>query len=622
MDYKALAQNLPGIVYRVNLQEGNRPLFFNEMLGPLTGYTAEDLVPGDGGLSPLLGIIPEDEKDYVARTIKLAVSAERPFEVSYRITHRDGSVRYLRERGRPVKDGEGRPAFIDGFILDVTDHTTAEQRLIEEKNLSEGIIKSLPGIFYLIAGGERIVRWNKNLETISGYSAEEIERMGPLKFVNEREKPLVASKIEEVLKKGSVVVEAALVSRDGNETPFMFTGVRVELEGVPHIVGIGLDITERKRVEEEELKARKIESLGVLAGGIAHELNNYLTAILGNVSFVREFLKVDEKASSRLARAEKALSLARSLTYRLLTFASGGSPVKKTINVGDKLREAAGFALRTSKADCAFLISDHLRAADADEGQIRQAFVNMIRNADEALGGNGSIEIRAENVSVEAGSASLPKGDYVKVSVKDNGAGIPEEDLKRIFDPYFTTKEKRSGLGLSVAYSIIKAHNGHIEVDSSPGRGTVFSVYIPALPIEAARPAAESISMGKGRLLLMDDDESIRDISGSILEKLGYDVALACEGSETVEMYKEALASNAPFDAVIMDLTVQRGMGGKEAVKRLLDIDPGARVIVSSGYSNDPIMSEYKKYGFKDVLVKPYRMTDLSDTVRRALKGD
>ncbi|MBI5453091.1 MAG: PAS domain S-box protein [Deltaproteobacteria bacterium] len=622
MDYKTLAQNLPGIVYRVYLQEGNRPQFFNAMLEPLTGYKAEELAPVASGLSPLLQIIPEEERDHVTRAIRLAVSAERPFEVSYRVRHKNGSSRYLRERGRPVSDGEKCPAFIDGFILDVTDYATAEQRLVEEKNLSDGIIESLPGIFYLIAGGERIVRWNKNLETVSGYPAEEIERMRPLKFFNEREKPLVASKIEEVLIKGSAVVEAALVSRDGNETPFMFTGVRVELEGVPHIVGIGLDITERKRVEEEELKARKIESLGVLAGGIAHEFNNYLTAILGNVSFVREFLKVDEKASSRLASAEKALSLARSLTYQLLTFASGGAPVKKTIDVGDKLREAAGFALRASKADCALLISDRLRAVDADEEQIRQAFVNMIRNADEALGGKGSIEIRAENVTVEAGSAPLPKGDYIKVSVKDSGAGIPEEDLKRIFDPYFTTKEKRSGLGLSVAYSVIKAHNGHIEVDSSPGRGTVFSVYIPALPIEAARPAAESISMGKGRILLMDDDESIRDISGSILKELGYDVALASDGGEAIERYKEAWASGSPFDAVIMDLTVQGGMGGKEAIKRLLDIAPGARVIVSSGYSNDPIMSEYKKYGFKEVLVKPYRMTELSETVRRALKDD
>jgi PAS domain S-box-containing protein len=383
------------------------------------------------------------------------------------------------------------------------------------------------------------------------------------------------------------------------------------------------DITEHKKAEEELQRVQKLESIGVLAGGIAHDFNNLLTAIIGNLSLLELYIESKDAISNVLKETEKASQQAKHLTSQLLTFSRGGLPVKKNASVSELVKNTADFALSGSKAKCELSLPDGLWWAEIDEGQISQVLNNLLINAIQAMPEGGIIGISAENIAVSPNDGlPLRKGNYVKLSIKDQGVGIPEKYLNQVFDPYFTTKREGSGLGLSIAHSIIKSHGGHITVESLLGAGTVFHVYLPAS--EKKVPAREEmmeeeIHSGKGRILFMDDQQSIRDMVGEMLADLGYEVACAREGDEAVELYEQARESEKPFDAVILDLTIPGGMGGEDAIKKLHEIDPEIKAIVSSGYSQDPIMSEYRQYGFSDVVAKPYGIKELSDVLHKVI---
>jgi PAS domain S-box-containing protein len=381
-------------------------------------------------------------------------------------------------------------------------------------------------------------------------------------------------------------------------------------------ISFGRDITKQKKMEEELLKASKLESLGILAGGIAHDFNNTLTAIIGNLSLAKLQVDSRDKLNNTLMKIEKSSQQARDLTQQLLTFARGGTPIKKKIFVNDLLKDSASFALRGSNVRCKFLISDDTWPVEVDEGQISQVINNLTMNADQAMPAGGVLNISAENISIDK-EESLPikKGNYVKITIKDIGAGIPDDCIQKIFDPYFTTKQEGSGLGLTITYSIIKKHNGYITVKSKPGVGTTFFVYLPAS--EDKEPSKEKkkkipLQVGEGKVLVMDDEESVRDIAGEMLKHISYTVELAEDGKEALELFMKAKDSGAPFEVVILDLTVAGGMGGKETIKELIKIDPKAKVIVSSGYSDDPVLSNFRKYGFSGVVSKPYTIQELS----------
>lgn len=395
--------------------------------------------------------------------------------------------------------------------------------------------------------------------------------------------------------------------------------------------GTVMDITERKRAEEDLIRAQKLESLGVLAGGIAHDFNNLLTVILGNVSLVKTYGNPEDKAYRRLTEAEKACLRARDLTQQLLTFSKGGAPVKKVTSIAELIRESASFAQRGSNVRCEFSIADGLWPLEVDEGQISQVINNLVINAQQAMPQGGVIRISVENVmgtgfpiSDRVGALQVKDRRYVKITVEDQGIGIPEEHVSKVFDPYFTTKQRGSGLGLAVTYSIVKNHDGYIEVESKLGVGTKFHIYLPVcdkgLP-ERTNMEKDNLIRGRGRVLVMDDEEIVRDLLGEILGQIGYEVGFAREGGEAIELYIRAKDSGKPFDVVIMDLTVPGGMGGKETIKRLLDIDPEIKAIVSSGYSNDPIMSDYRRYGFMEMVTKPYRIEELSVVLNKVMNG-
>ncbi|MEW5800691.1 MAG: ATP-binding protein [bacterium] len=386
------------------------------------------------------------------------------------------------------------------------------------------------------------------------------------------------------------------------------------------------ETTERRRVEEELQKAQKLESLSVLAGGIAHDFNNLLAGIIGNLSLVEKYAKSGTSIFHALGNAQKACYRTKGLTHQLLTFSRGGTPIKKIASIAELMQEAVNFSLRGSNIRCDFALADALWPVEIDEGQISQVINNLIINACQAMPRGGTIRLGAENITLGTQDIlPLKEGKYVKVSIKDQGMGIPKEYLSRIFDPYFTTKKTGSGLGLAISYSIVKKHEGYITAESESGDGTTFYLYLPACEKEifGVEDIVEekSLTGGSGKILFMDDQESLRDMVGEMLVYLGYEVVLAREGDEAVELYRKERESGRNFDVVILDLTVPGGTGGREAVQKMLEIDPEVKAIVSSGYSYDPIMSEYKTYGFSGMVVKPYEVEELSRVLNEVMAG-
>jgi PAS domain S-box-containing protein len=389
-------------------------------------------------------------------------------------------------------------------------------------------------------------------------------------------------------------------------------GKPVFLEGTLH------DITNRKKMEEELQKVHKLESLGLLAGGIAHDFNNLLTGILGNISLCKVKSEPGSKIFEILSRAEKATQRAGALTQQLLTFSKGGEPIRMSTNIIELLKDSTTFVLSGSKVLVTYDIQKDLWPVDADRGQISQVFQNLTLNALEAMHDGGILQIYASNEHIgEKNNQTLKPGKYIKLIFADKGTGIKKDNLDKIFDPYFTTKKTGNGLGLSATYSIISKHHGFIEVDSEPGTGTRISIYLPTSEKSPSNEILidEKILPGKGRILIMDDEESIRDVIKESLTGIGYQVDVTENGDETIQYYLEAIKKNLPYDAVILDLTIPGGKGGKETMQEIHKINPTAKVIVSSGYSQDPIMADYKKYGFVGVIPKPYNIYELNSVL-------
>ncbi|MDY6954473.1 MAG: ATP-binding protein, partial [Thermodesulfobacteriota bacterium] len=391
------------------------------------------------------------------------------------------------------------------------------------------------------------------------------------------------------------------------------------------------DVTERKQLQDALRHAHKMEAIGTLAGGIAHDYNNLLSVILGNIAMAKEDLEGDHGIYPFLNEAETASFKAKELTHRLITFSRGGAPVRERASIMELLREAAHLALAGSGVTCDSSIPGDLWAVEYDEEQMQQVINNLMTNAYEAMPEGGTVRLTAENTLVggeQDKTLPLPDGAYVKISLCDQGAGIPEEQLSAIFDPYFSTKErgeqKGMGLGLATAYSIVKKHSGHMAVESQIGVGTAFHLYLPA--IQEGLPGQMETKVTTGcpaspvrRVLVMEDEDTLRDLCGQMLKRLGYEVGLTRNGEETIEAYKKAVDSGKSFDAVILDLSVQRGMGGKEAFQKLLEIDPTVKAIVSSGHEEDPAMRAWQAHGFKGVMFKPYLKEDLHAALRQAL---
>jgi signal transduction histidine kinase/ActR/RegA family two-component response regulator len=391
------------------------------------------------------------------------------------------------------------------------------------------------------------------------------------------------------------------------------------------------DIPKKKLAEDRTPLSRNQESIETLAAGIAHDFNNLLLVILGNISLIKTSLTQEDKAFDRLIDAERACMMTKDLIQQLITFSKGEKLSKREMAITPLVMEVARSTLSNTNIRGKYIMSDDVFSVEIDEGQIRQVIHIILRNAKEAMTKGGTVTISFENIRIgREDYLPLRNGDYVKVSFQDEGTGIKKEHLERIFDPYFTTKDAGSqkgvGLGLAIAYSIIKNHNGHIAVESSVGGGTTFHIYLPAfgrelIPDKDIMDTSNEIKKKKGKILVMDDAKSVRDVTGAMLTHIGYDVEFAREGREAIALYRASKESNDPFDAVILDLSVQGGMGGREAIELLIAIDPQIKAIISSGFSGDPIMFEYKEYGFKTAILKPYKMEELEQVLERLIRS-
>ena len=518
--------------------------------------------------------------------------------------------------------GQRRVRFV--IANDITARRRAEEALRQSEERYRDLFENANDAIFIVDADLHYVDVNKKAVALLGYSKEELLAMRITDVIPSEQLSRSQVEFEKLRSRGSYEKFVGKIrTKDGRWLDVEINSSAIVSDGkVSGSRDILRDITDRKKLEEKLLRSQKLESLSAFAGGLAHDFNNLLTAILGNISLAK-FDRPDNTIYSRLEEAEKATLRAQHLTQQLLTFARGGTPVMKTISIHELVKDTIAFALRGSRSRSELSISDNLKPVEADDSQLTQVINNLITNADQAMSEGGTIKVTCENVALTGDSGvPLPSGDYVKISVTDGGVGIPRDQFEKIFDPYFTTKQKGRGLGLATSYSIIKRHGGHIAVESEPGTGTTFSVYLRAAGKGAPWENTDGVIVprGSGRILVMDDEEIIRDVADGILSRLGYEVECASNGAHAVEVYAQAKEKGRPFDVVIMDLTVPGGMGGKETLKKLREIDPGVTAIVSSGYSNDPIMAEYGKYGFRGVVCKPYTIKELSDAVQRVIK--
>lgn len=435
------------------------------------------------------------------------------------------------------------------------------------------------------------------------------------------------SKFLEIMKKGlsgEIIQDEGYYEATTSENSLWLSlsvaPLRDKNQNVIGAIALVEDRTEVRKASEQITTTQRLESLGILAGGIAHDFNNILTAILGSISLAKYYETENKDLLGILTDAEAASNRAKELTHQLLTFAKGGEPVTKLVNISKLVNESSSFALTGSNIRLDFAISDDIWYVEADEGQLNQVFNNLVINAQQSMPEGGHIIITIENV--EEKHNHLKRENFVKTSITDHGVGIPKEFIPKIFDPYFTTKHKGTGLGLSTSHSIVEKHGGYIEMESEVGKGSTFNVYLPASEdqMEDLKSFDDLLVQGTGNVLIMDDEEVVRETVGSMLERLGYKVSFSTDGNEAINHYTEALKSRKKFDAVILDLTIPGGMGGKQAISKLRELDPEIKAIVSSGYSNNPVMSDYKNYGFSGILSKPYTLSQLSKVLDEVVR--
>lgn len=394
-------------------------------------------------------------------------------------------------------------------------------------------------------------------------------------------------------------------------------------------ISIVEDITEKDREEKEHLKIAKLEAAGVLAGGIAHDFNNILTAILGNISMALIDQQLGLRTRNLLLNSEKASIRAKSLTEQLLTFAKGGEPVKETTSLREIIMESASFVLHGGNVSIDYDFGDNIWPVEADKGQLSQVIQNIIINARYAMPEGGTIYLGCANLPKDKFVPALTElagQNFIHLKIRDQGIGMPRNILERIFDPYFSTKQDGSGLGLAVTYSIIQKHGGHIHVESEQGAGTTFHIYLPASAVELATASETASTAQKAekswKIVVMDDEEMVRNLLEAMLTEQGHTVICCQDGNECLALFEQALHDGSPVDLTIMDLTIPGGMGGRECAQKILQIAPDARLVVASGYSNDPVMADYRAYGFTTALSKPFTIEDVRTTIAKLQKGE
>ena len=607
--YRELVQNANSIILRMDTK--GEIIFLNEFAQDFFGYS-ENEVLGKNGVGTIIPKTETTGSDFSEMIKDIGIRPELYISNENENIKRNHERVWIVWTNKAIRNKEGEISEILCIGNDITERKQAEEALRESEERYRALFEYNPVDTIVVDNEAKIMMCNLIREKTAGMKPE----IGMVMYKDYAAKHQI-NMFEELM--DSI--------RSGNQKEFFDLNYN---EQILHIriapfsggaIITSIDTTPVRKLESKLQQFQKLESLGLFAGGIAHDFNNILTTILGNVSMAKLRVSTEDEIFDLLNEAETASVRAQTLTKHLLTFAKGGAPLKETALIKDILKESSHFVLRGSKSSCEFSIAEKLWPAEVDVGQISQVINNIVINANQAMPDGGIIQVSAENLIIDDGNELFIKPRrYINISISDQGVGIAEKHFLKIFDPYFTTKYAGSGLGLATSYSIIKRHDGHITVESQLGVGTTFHIYLPAS--DKIVPEKEKVKLikGHGRILVMDDEASLRKVVGRMLKNLGYESEFAKDGAEAIWMYKEAQETEEPYDAVILDLTVPGKMGGKEAINKLLEIDPEVKAIVSSGYSEDSVLANFQEYGFRGMMPKPFESRSLGKVLHEVLK--
>jgi len=622
----SLMNNVPGVVYR-GLPDWTMPVVGAD-IERVIGYPAEMF---SSGAKRWLDIVHPGDLDMVKGRIREAVRGrERMLRLEYRVLHRDGSIRWLGDRRQMIYDDSERLQWVDGLCLDITERKASEVAL----RLTQFSVDRGSDAAYWMGADGRLLYVNDRACEVLGYSREELLSMRIQDINPDYPQERWPSHWEDLRRRRTYSVESTHRAKDGRRIPVEITANYIEFDGKEYNCASARDITDRLRAEEESrrlqnqlIQAQKMEALGLLAGGIAHDFNNLLTGILGYANLLVHKGGVDPEVARAAEVIQAASERASHLTAQLLGFARKGKNLNVPVEVGKAITAVTNLLERTLDRRVRIVTSlSPDGCVLGDPSQLEQVIMNLSVNACDAMPDGGRLRIATERVVLDEAFCrereGISSGSHLLLSVSDTGVGIPGDHLSRIFDPFFTTKEqgKGTGLGLSMVFGIVRNHGGHLEVQSEVGAGTTFRVYLPEcapgeeLPDAAAEPALRT---GQGRVLLVDDQEPVREVARDMLQALGYEVVTATDGLEGVARYRELWAG---IDLVIVDMVMPHLSGG-DCFRRIREINPAARVVLSSGYTMEGAIQEVMKEGIVAFIQKPYRLAELSRVVDRAMAG-
>lgn len=624
---RGILDHSPALIYIKDLQD--RYITINKQFERIFNVHAESIRKKTD-----VEILPTNIANQFRHNDIQVIEQKKPMEFEEVIDFKDRqSMTYVSIKF-PLKDANNEIYAIANISTDITDRKRAAEAIYAEQERLFVTLKSIGDAVIATDIRGNITLMNKVAEELTGWRfMEAIQK--PLSnvfhIIHQKNRKRLENPVEKVLVTGQMQELAnhtVLISRNGHEFVIADSAAPI-MDNRNKIIGAVMvfrDETEKNKLLEEALKKQKLESVGILAGGIAHDFNNLLAAMQGNISLIEQH--IEPKHQKYIERFNRALERATGLTNQLLTFAKGGSPVKTSVLLGELIKESAMFVLHGKPIACEFNIADDLWTCEIDKNQISQVIQNLVINAEQAMNGTGKIKICACNQERDNFTPPVLKGDhFIRIDITDNGPGIKEELVSKIFDPYFTTKETGSGLGLALSHSIISKHEGHIAIHSMPNQGATFTIYLPATAISPQAPQGNHETHWSGdmtnlNILVMEDEMEILETTVDMLDAIGHKVETAKNGEEAIQKYKKAMENDNPFDIVLMDLTIIGGMGGKETAAELIKIDPDAKIIASSGYAKSPVMSYPKEYGFQAALPKPYKITELTDLFKKTLQAN
>lgn len=631
--YRTLAQNLPGIVYRIFVREGHKMKFFNDMLLPLTGFKQEEISEGD--MCSIYHLVEEEDRQNVLKIVEKAVEDNETFQMEYRFNCKDGHQRYFAERGRPVLGTDGSLLYIDGVIFDITEQKMSEQALKESESRNRALLAAIPDIMFIY--DKKGIFWD--------YHASDIKTLfvSPEQFLGKNLKDILPSNISETVMK---LLNKALETGKGQSMEYSlfiegqekYFESRIVPCGSEKVLSLVRDITEKKKAEEERKKleqqlqhAQKLESLGVLAGGIAHDFNNILTGILGYADLTLLDLSPLSPARDSVQQIVIAARRAADLTKQMLAYSGKGKFLIQPLQISSIVQEMSHLLEVSISKKCIlkYNFARDIPLIEGDATQLRQVIMNLIINASDAIGEySGVISLTTgimycdyDYLSESYINENLPEGYYVYLEVADTGCGMTRDIQNKIFDPFFTTKFTGRGLGLAAVLGIVRSHHGCIKIYSEPGRGTNFRVLFPAANIDEKMMEKERVEgqswHGKGTILVVDDEKTVRTVAKAMLNKLGFTVLTADDGISGIEIFKNNIDD---IGAVLLDMTMPH-MNGEETFEELRRIRRDVQVILSSGYNEQEAISRFPGQGLAGFIQKPYRVDELVHVLQKVFKG-